>query len=339
MKILNIEGRYFVDAFRSLGHEVLTLGQGPGFDVPLTEMLSMKGLWELMEGRGFRPDMALWCDQCCPPLVLGLETLPCLTVGFSIDQYCNPWHVPLSAGFDILLAAQKDYLPMFQSPRLPRRAEWFPLFCDLDHDRDPGLERDIPVGFVGTLDPPLNPMRKPFLETFRHGAPLVLRQGDYRPVFARCRMVLNQCAVGELNFRIFQAMSCGAALLTEDCENGLRELFTPGEDLFVYARGDAAGAASTARQALASPSLAQVAKSGQDKTRARHSSLARAKRIIALAETALRHGPPHWRRDNAALVREETARAYGMLATDQALPLPADLRAHFVTLAGRMAMV
>lgn len=339
MKILNVEGRHFEQSFRRLGHEVLTIGQGPGFDVPLTEMLSLKGLLDLLEARGFRPDVALWCDQCQPPQVLGLECLPCLTVGFSIDQYCNPWHVPLSAGFDILLAAQRDYLPMFESPRLPRRVEWFPLFCDLDHDRDPGLERDIPVGFVGTLDPPLNPQRKPFLEAFRRGAPLVLRQGDYRPVFARSRMVLNQCAVGELNFRIFQAMSCGAALLTEDCGNGLRELFIPGEDLFVYARGDAAGAARTARQALGSPDLAQVAKCGQDKARARHSSLARAKRIIALAEAALRHGPPRWRRDNAALVREETARAYGMLASDLELPLPANLRSHFAALAGRMAMV
>ncbi len=336
MKILNIEGRYFVDAFRSLGHEVLTLGQGPGFDVPLTEMLSMKGLWELMEGRGFRPDMALWCDQCCPPLVLGLETLPCLTVGFSIDQYCNPWHVPLSAGFDILLAAQKDYLPLFKDPRLPRRAEWFPLFCDLEQDLDPGLEREIPVGFVGTLDPPLNPGRKPFLDTFRRGAPLVLRQGDFRPVFGRSRMVLNQCAVGELNFRIFEAMSCGAALLTEDCENGLRELFTPGEDLYVYPRGDAAAAAATARQALASAELAQVARSGRDKTRRLHSNLARAKRILSLAETALRQSAPHWRRDNAALVREETARAYGMLATDEALRLPEGLRAHFARLSKRL---
>jgi len=340
LKILNIEGRYFVESLRSLGHEVLSVGHGQGYDAPQTEMLSLKGLVALMEERGFRPDLALWCDQCRPPLVLGLESLPCITMGFSIDQYCNPWHVPLSAGFDILLAAQKDYLPLFQRPDLPRRAEWFPLFCDLDLDCDPGLERDIPVGFVGTLDPPLNPMRKPFLDAFRHGAPLVLRQGDYRPVFARSRMVLNQCAVGELNFRIFQAMSCGAALLTEDCENGLRELFTPGEDLYIYTRGDAQGAARIAREALADPAaLAELAARGQAKVRAQHSALARAKRIISLAETALRHGAQHWRRDNATLVRDETSRAYGMLATDQALRLPEELRAEFTVLAGRLAMV
>lgn len=340
MKILNIEGRYFVESLRNLGHEVLTVGHGQGYDAPLTEMLSLKGLVALMEERGFRPDLALWCDLCRPPLVLGLETLPCITIGFSIDQYCNPWHVPLSAGFDIMLAAQKDYLPMFQDPRLPRRAEWFPLFCDPSRDLDPGLEREYPVGFVGTLDPPLNPGRKPFLDAFRRAAPLVLRQGDFRPVFARSRLVLNQCAVGELNFRIFEAMSCGAALLTEDCENGLRELFTPGEDLYVYARGDAQGAARIAREALADPiALAELAAHGQAKVRSRHSALARAKRIVALAESALREGRQRWRHENAALVREETARAFGMLAADLTLPLTPELRSHFTGLAARLNRV
>lgn len=328
MKILNIEGRYFVNDFRELGHEVLTIGQGPGHDICLDEMLSTVGLWRLMEERGFRPDLALWSDLCRPPLVLGVETLPCVTMGFSIDQYCNPWHVPMSAGYDVLLAAQKDYLPMFHDPRLPRRVEWFPLFCDSALDRDTGQERDIPVCFVGTLDPPINPMRKPFLEGFRRGAPLVLLQGDYHPLFARSRIVLNQCAVGELNFRIFQAMGCGAALLTEDCGNGLRELFTPGEDMLVYARGDAAGAAATARQALEGPGLDEMARRGRDKVHAQHSSRARAKRVISLAETALRQGTPRWRKENAAIVREEAARALGMLAMDMTLPLPPELRAH-----------
>ncbi|SNS02400.1 Glycosyl transferases group 1 [Humidesulfovibrio mexicanus] len=336
MKILNIEGRYFVEAFRSLGHEVLTLGQGPGFDVPLDEMLSTRALWDLLASKNFRPDLALWCDHCTPPVVLGLETLPCLTVGFSIDQYCNPWHVPLSAGFDILLAAQKDYAPLFQDARLPRRAEWFPLFCDADRDRDPGLERDIPVCFVGTQDPPLNPMRKPFLDAFRRGAPLLARTGDFRPLFGRSRLVLNQCAVGELNFRIFEAMACGAALLTEDCENGLRDLFTPGEELLIYRRGDAAHAAATARTALERPDLAQLARRGRDAVHARHSSLVRAKRILSLSEAALRRGQPRWRRENASLVREETARAYAMLATDATLRLPDSLRTHFAGLALRM---
>jgi hypothetical protein len=338
VRILNVEGDYFVRSLRKMGHEVLTVGRSPASDLHVESALSLKSLWRRLKNLGFCPDMALWCDLCQPPLVLGLEILPCVTVGFSIDQYCNPWHVPLSAGFDIFLVAQRDYLPLFTHGRLPRQTHWFPLFCDTDNDVDPGDERDIPISFVGTQDPPLNPMRKPFLTSFRHGAPLFVASGDYAPIFGRSKMVLNQCAVGELNFRIFQAMACGAALLTEDCGNGLTELFAPGEELYLYRRGDAAGAAALARKALASPKLQLVAQSGSRAVRLRHSAKARARHIVSLAEELLRHGPPRWRRDNAPLVREETARACAMLAGDMDLPLPEDLRGHFLRQAGRLSL-
>jgi len=268
---------------------------------------------------------------------MGLESLPSVNIAFSVDQYCNPWHVPYSAGFDAVLVAQKDYLPLFHDQRLPRQAEWFPLFCDSGGDRDPKMERTIPVSFVGTLDPPLNPARKGFLQTFQQNAPLMVFQGDYRRIFAQSRIVLNQSAVAELNYRLFQAMSCGAAVLTEATENGLDELFTPGEDLLTYPRGNAAAAAATANKALAGPQLAEIAAAGQRKARTRHSLSARARRVLALAAELQLAGVPYWRANNASLVREETARAYAMLASDHELPLPHGDREHYASAAARLA--
>ncbi len=337
MRILNLEGLHLVPAFRALGHEVLAIGPSPDCDVPLSEPLSTRALWELLDSRGFRPDLAFWCDLCRPPWVMGLETLPGAVIGLSVDQYCNPWHVPYSACFDAVLVAQRDYLRLFQDPRLPRPAQWLPLFCDPELDYDRGAERDIPVSFVGTLDPPLNPGRRPFLEAFRRCAPLVHLTGDYAPVFGRSRIVLNQSAVGELNYRLFQAMSCGAAVLTEATDNGLCELFEPGRDMLTYPRGDAAAAARTALEALASPRLAEIAANGQKKARLLHSAQARARSVLALAATLLRTGAPAWRRENAQLVREEVARAYAMLAADEALPFPPETRRHYADAALRLA--
>lgn len=337
MRILNLEGLHLVPAFRALGHEVLSVGPSQHCDVTLSEPLSTRALWDLLEKRGFHPDLAFWCDLCRPPWVMGLETLPGAVIGFSVDQYCNPWHVPYSACFDAVLVAQRDYLSLFQDPRLPRPAQWMPLFCDPELDFDRGLERDIPVSFVGTLDPPLNPGRKPFLEVFRHAAPLVHLTGDYVPLFGRSRLVLNQSAAGELNYRLFQAMSCGAAVLTEAVENGLFELFEDGRDLLTYPRGDARAAARVALQALASPRLSEIAQSGQRKARLLHSAQARASHVLALAASLLRNGAPAWRRDNGRLVREEVARAYAMLAADEALPLPLQTRRHYADAALRLA--
>jgi len=340
MRILNIEGEYFVRALRELGHDVLTVGQGAGADIRAPTVLSLRALLRALEAHSFQPDLALWCDQCRPPLVLGLESLPCVTIGYSIDQYCNPWHVPFSAGFDLFLVAQLDHLPLFQDSRLQRQARWLPLFCDPWRDRDPMGERDIPASFVGSPDPPLNRARKPFLEAFRHRAPLFSTRGDYAPIFGRSRLVLNQSAIGELNFRVFETMACGAALLTEDCAPGLAELFIPGEHLFVYRRGDPADAARQARLALADPGrLAQVAARGRDMTRKTHSRLARARHIAAMATEMLRAGRARWRMQHAALVREESARACAMLAADADLPLPGELRGHFLRQAGMLARI
>lgn len=67
--------------------------------------------------------------------------------------------------------------------------------------------------------------------------------------------------MGELNFRVFQAMACGAAVLTEATDNGLDELFTVGLEVLTYPRGAVAAALS------------------------RHSATARALRVLELVRS------------------------------------------------------
>lgn len=267
MRVLNISGTHFVSAFRALGHEVLSIGGSGSCDVQLRQPEDFSGLWEILRSRAFYPDLVFWNDTCRPPEVFGLERLPGVTIGYSIDQYCNPWHVPYSWAFDLLLVAQKDYLKFFNLPRLPRKVMWFPLCCNRKKDRDLGLDRDIPVSFVGTLNPPLNPARQKLLKEFKKKHPLYMHQGAYTEVFSRSRLVLNQSAVGELNFRLFQAASCGAAVLTEDTDNGLRDIFTPGINILpFYERGNAAHAVRIAEQALLEPEKTMdIARAGQEK--------------------------------------------------------------------------
>ncbi|WP_243310791.1 glycosyltransferase [Fundidesulfovibrio agrisoli] len=334
MRILCIDGHFFLRAFRELGHEVLGIGPSCLMDVPVDRVLSLKDLHDILDARGFTPDAVLWADTCKPPLVAGLETLPWPTLAYSIDQYLNPWHQSYSAGFDAVFVAQKDYLPMFQAEH-PRPAVWLPLFCDPSVLA--GLEqgeRDIPVAFVGTPDPGANPARRPFLEAFERLVPLARVCGEYAPVFARSRLVLNQSAAGELNFRVFEAMCCGAVVLTEDIGNGLRELFTPGEDLLLYPRGDAPAAANAALAALAGDKLEGIARSGREKALRRHTVEARAKTILAWAARLAAQGAPARRLRDIASVRARMANAYAILALDEHLPLTPEHRQFYLELAG-----
>lgn len=336
MRILNIDGTYFVPEFRRLGHEVLAIGPAGrrGLDVEIDTTMSLQRLTQVLDANGFVPDLVFWCDTSIPPCVVGLSELPAPTIAYSIDQYLNPWHVPYSMGFDLVLVAQKDYLPLFEHVDHPRRIRWFPLFCKPDVDVDPGGERDIPVSFVGTVEGTINAARKKFLKDFKRQHPLYVTQGAYAPVFGRSRIVLNQSAAGELNFRLFEAAACGGAVLTEATQNGLTDLFAVDEEILVYTRGDAASAAGVAHLMLAQPGrLAEIAAAGRDKVLRRHSVASRARTIVSEGEGLLRKASWKQRMKRRTLIEAELAKTCIALATDDTLPLPEEHRRHYAELA------
>lgn len=335
MRFLILDGLYFKRRLVELGHEVLSIGQEPSHDIVLDRQLSLKRLLEFLGGRGFNPDVVLWCDLCRPPLVAGFETLPALTVGYSIDQYLNPWHVPFSSAFDLMFVAQKDYIRLFEHKHFPRPVEWLPLFCNEAVDHDQGLLRDVPVSFVGTVEGSINMKRKEFFESFRKLHPIFVTRGAYQPVFARSRIVLNQSAAGELNFRLFQASACGAAVLNEEVENGLRDIFTPGENLLPpYRPGDAADAARIASNWLERPEeLAAVARAGRDLVLSEHSVSARVDLLLSRVRSMLAAKAWKWRLDHAGRIRLELFQCFTFLAGDEALGLPREHREFYAGLA------
>jgi len=332
MRILCIDGDYFIPTFRKLGHDVLGIGVSGHIDVKVNETLSLKKLLDILNGQGFSPDVMLWADTCRLPMVTGIEALPWPTMAFSIDQYMNPWHQPFSAGFDVVFVAQRDYLDMF-AHEYPRPAVWLPLFCNPAIVSEDAQHRDIPVSFVGTLDPPFNPARKPLLEEFKRMAPLVAVSGRFEPVYSRSRLVLNQSAAGELNFRIFEAMCCGATVLTEDVGNGMSDLFTPGVDVLLYPRGDAKRAAAIAQEALARLDLETVARAGQKKVLRAHSVTARAKTILSWAERLYSCKAHMTRMRDQDTLRRRMSNAYRILALDEKLPITQAHRHFFLEVA------
>lgn len=336
MNVLTIEGQRLVRDLRALGCTVLDIsGSDKRADIHIERPLFYKGLAALLDSRGFRPDVVIWMDQGNLPMVFGLEALDCVVLGYTIDDYCNPWHVPFSACFDAVFVAQRDYVSLFEAENLPRPTRWTPLFCDYERDIDTGADRDIPVSFVGTLNPRNIPDRFPFLESFRKHHPLYTKQGDYRPVFQRSRIVLNQSAIGELNFRVFEALGCGAACLTEDTDNGLADIFTIGETMLPpYSKGNVASAESIARKMLARPEeLATIAKAGRDLVRSEHTSRSRVAMLLEWAQVLAREGAPARRlaiRQRAAV---GVATAMAFIAAELLDPTFARMRQSYENLA------
>ncbi|MDR2821126.1 MAG: glycosyltransferase [Desulfovibrio sp.] len=327
MNILVVGHRYFVQALQAAGHSVISLGSmGKGHDIACNSPVSAVRLQHILLKRGFEPQVLFCCDDGNLPILYGQETLPWLSIFYSIDTYCNLWHIPLAHAYDFALAAQRDYARMFSDEG--HAAQWFPLFyshAGPEQNREEWLAtRDIPISFVGTLQPRNIPERLPFLENFNKLRPLRFEQGEYTAVFRRSRIVLNQSAASELNFRLFEAAACGAAVLNDTDGQGFTELFSVGVDMLpVYPRLNARKAAALADFWLANPKgTARVALAGRRKVTTLHSVEARTQEFLRHCETLLQAQAPLQRLADIKRRQRLISTAYAILADDLPGTLP-----------------
>jgi hypothetical protein len=264
MKILNLDDTSLVSAFTALGHIVVSAGYRPDCDIHIDRPYNVLAVYDQVRSAGFTPDFALLCDSGNLPYFHHLEELPCASAFYSIDTWCNHWHLPFANAFDMVFASQKDYAEAIAECGVPTFR--LPLFAHGSIVSRNETQRDVPVSFVGNIGHRNNPDRANFLKQFKRLHPLVLSSGPYAEVYGRSLIVLNQTACSEINARCFEAMACGAALLTERGCRGMRDLFVEGETIRPgYIRNDSRGAAAAAARALADPAmLARVARAGRE---------------------------------------------------------------------------
>ncbi len=238
--------------------------------------------WEcLVEKAGFEPDVLVMADKSRPPFLLGVEDFPCFTVFYAVDTHIHSWYPYYAQVFDACLVSLKDHIPHFHNKTLPpQHILWSPPFA-----RDTDAPRlDIsPLWdclFVGTIHAQNTPQRKAFLEEVQQQLPqLHCTRGNYAELFPQGRIILNQCEHEDLNFRVFEALGCGACLLTPRIGHGLTELFSERKELFCYNSHDVKEVVSVIRSLLEQDDLRKnVAAQGlatiDNGHRARHRALA-----------------------------------------------------------------
>ncbi len=323
MNILMLEADYFASALRSQGHTVITAGFSSNLDIHVSSPRLVMSIYTRLAEQGFVPDGIIVADHGNLPCFLGLETLPCPSIFYSIDTYCNPWHIPYGHAFDTVSVAQKDYVSLFTQEKID--AHWLPLFArskDSFCTQKDFTLRDIPVSFVGTLKHKNLPEREPFLQNFKKIHPLLIKQGAFTEIFNRSCIAINVTAASEVNFRCFEAMACGSALLMENCHNGLTDLFCVGKHILpLYPRHNAVHAASVARAALAQPQvLAQIAAQGCEEVHQKHMDTHRAKELVTLLQDCIRTQKQHKRLAELQKRRRILSTAYAVLALELTTP-------------------
>jgi len=217
------------------------------------------------------PDAIVVADFSGPPFVLGVEDFPCLTVFYSVDTHIHSWHPAYAQGFDLCLVSLPEHVRDFYTGRLkPDRITWSPPYApDTVRPPIPPPDKAWDLLFYGTVNPDLNPARCSFLAEVKEHFPglHIATAGGFPALFPKARLVLNECTRGELNFRIFEALGCGACLLTPDIGPALTDLFTDGKELTLYPaydvqalvmRAEALLRDDTRRAAIAAAGLAAV---------------------------------------------------------------------------------
>lgn len=227
-RLLWIGSPFFSEALASCGWDAVVRHN--------FEQAAVFGWRDLVRIAGFEPDVLVVADKSRAPFVLGVENFPCLTVFYSVDSHIHSWQPYYAQAFDVCLVSLRDHLQRFAGLRLAAENVWWsPAFAWNGDAPEPETPRDIDCVFVGTVNETL-PRRAAFLERFRQQVPgLRVVTGAYRHWYARARVVLNHCEHGDLNFRVFEAMGCGAPLVTPRIGNGLTDIFTEGGQMLCYA--------------------------------------------------------------------------------------------------------
>ena len=147
----------------------------------------------------------------------------------------------LSRLFDDVLLLHPHALDLIRQDR--SRVHWMPYAVDPKAFHDRGAARDLDVAFVGATES-IWRKRKRLLDRvaaryrtndfFADRCPFE----EIAAIYNRARIVIHVPIVDALNPRIFEAMGCGAMLLTGRVNNRVEELFVEGEHFVAYDNDD-----------------------------------------------------------------------------------------------------
>jgi len=224
---------HYHQAFVRLGHQVFKfaipaarddLKQGawvePGF-APETTLESLAHL------SGFTPDLFLYIE----PLGLiprGMEKAPFPTACLLCDTHCDlELRLRLSRFFDHVFLYQRNYLKFF-TEHPPGHVHWHPYACDLEFFHPMKVERDLDVALIGQVTSERKRILSTLMQSYRINEQRYYWQKEISRVYSRAKIVLNLPNADDLNFRTFEALSCGALLLTKRIKNGQEMLFQEG---------------------------------------------------------------------------------------------------------------
>jgi hypothetical protein len=237
------EGGHFARVLRRLGHSVEVVNVASAHGKSSDDVMAVKGfhgttdlgdLIRMLDGEG--PFLFLYIE----PLGLiprGMESAPFPTACVISDVHRDlKSRRRLARFFDHIFLYHRNYLSAFDDHPADH-VHWLPYACDLDLFKPLGVTRDLDVAFVGQLfsaDSERSRIIKSLARRWSVNEQRYYRQEEIPAVYSRARIVINLPLADDLSFRTFEALSCGALLLTRRVANGQEVLFEEGKHYVAF---------------------------------------------------------------------------------------------------------
>ena len=308
------------EAFRARGWEVTTVGYRCQADIishtfPIDACAAYR-----KASQKSSVDFALFCDESQLPIWVGVGKIPVPTVWYAVDTHIHgSWHQDWQALYDVVLVAQKSKLQVYRERRSHGPVFWCPLYASHTRIQPPSIPREPEVAFVGNLDEAVNPARVSFFGRLQGQVPVMIRQGPYEELYSMSSIGLNQSLDGELNFRNFEVLASGAALVTEAGTDGIDDCLREGRHFVTYERDNVESCVSVIRSLLADPAKVEAMRyRGYEAVLASHLDIHRVDQIETWLEsvdlddlvTERFHSQEAWRHSNIR-VFEYASKVYG----------------------------
>ncbi|MCC6487589.1 MAG: glycosyltransferase [Candidatus Hydrogenedentes bacterium] len=247
--------RHYIAAFRTCGHDVLTVGPNATREELIS--LHLEYLYETftpndIESR-LEPDVVLaelLPAQWLPDLIVAISVegmplcpimdgLRCPSIYISTDTWQSPRDYLDAIAYDFVFVAQREHVPRMQALGA-RNVSWLPLGCTPAIHYPCPQEPVADISFVGSIALPIHQERYDLLRQIEANFRVLARSCLYGEELCRLcgstKLTFNHSAVRDLNMRVFEALAMGAPLLTnrDSAVNGLLDLFEEDMHLIVY---------------------------------------------------------------------------------------------------------
>jgi len=138
--------------------------------------------------------------------------------------------------YDYVFCAQKNGADKLKKDT-GVNATWVPIGCDPEKHRDLEIKERFDVAFVGTEGK--KNLRGELLKALARRYPNSFigraESGLLSNIYSSAKIGFNYSINGDINMRMFEALSCGVLLVTNLIrDNGFEEIFAPGVNVVAY---------------------------------------------------------------------------------------------------------